>query len=66
MAAYYSIKPMRDTKQKAPLLTDAHGGYTKLPAKDELWDADPKCKHDIKPQPGGGVKCTKCSGWYCF
>ena len=33
---------------------------------DELWDADPTCKHEIECAPGGGVKCTKCSGWYCL
>ena len=33
---------------------------------DELWEADPNCKHDIQPARGGGVKCTKCSGWFCY
>lgn len=33
---------------------------------DELWDADPKCKHNIVPAPGGGIKCTKCRGWCCL
>ena len=33
---------------------------------NELWDADPNCKHDIKNAPGGGVKCTKCRGWCCY
>lgn len=32
----------------------------------ELWDADPNCEHDIKAQPGGGVRCLKCSGWFCY
>lgn len=32
----------------------------------ELWDADPTCDHDEQAQPGGGVKCTKCGGWFCF
>ena len=31
-----------------------------------LFDADPNCKHDIVCAPGGGVKCTKCRGWFCF
>jgi hypothetical protein len=31
-----------------------------------LWDADPNCKHEEVSQPGGGVKCIKCNGWFCF
>lgn len=31
----------------------------------ELWNADPDCDHDIKAL-WSGVKCTKCSGWYCL
>lgn len=34
--------------------------------KEELWDADPKCRHKIVDAPGGGVKCTKCGGWFCY
>jgi len=33
---------------------------------DELWDADPNCKHNIICNPGGGIKCTKCKGWVVF
>lgn len=32
----------------------------------ELFDADPKCEHEIVDAPSGGVKCTKCTGWFCF
>lgn len=32
----------------------------------ELWDADPNCVHDEQPQSGGGVKCSKCGGWFCY
>lgn len=31
----------------------------------ELWEADPECVHNIVHASGGGVKCTKCSGWTC-
>lgn len=31
-----------------------------------LWNADPNCVHDEQPASGGGVKCRKCSGWFCF
>lgn len=33
---------------------------------EELWEANPNCVHDIQPAPGGGVKCTKCPGWFCY
>jgi hypothetical protein len=32
----------------------------------DLWDADPNCKHEVVDAPGGGVKCRKCGGWFCF
>lgn len=37
-----------------------------LYADQELWDADPSCQHDIQAQPSGGIKCTKCRGWFCY
>jgi hypothetical protein len=33
---------------------------------EELWDADPKCRHKVVDAPGGGVRCVKCQGWFCF
>lgn len=38
-------------------------GTTKF---DELYDADPDCKHNVVSSSGGGVHCTKCTGWFCF
>jgi hypothetical protein len=32
----------------------------------DLFNADPNCEHNIVPAPGGGVKCTKCTGWFCY
>lgn len=32
--------------------------------KQELWDADPKCEHDVQAQ-WSGIKCVKCGGWFC-
>ncbi len=32
----------------------------------ELHDADPDCKHMVVEARGGGIKCTKCKGWFCF
>ena len=34
--------------------------------EEELWDANPNCKHKIINASGGGVKCIKCGGWFCF
>jgi hypothetical protein len=34
--------------------------------KGELWNADPSCAHNVVDAPGGGVRCTKCSGWLCY
>lgn len=30
-----------------------------------LISADPNCDHDVVSASGGGIKCTKCPGWYC-
>ena len=38
----------------------------KLRYDGELWNEDPNCEHEVEPSPGGGVKCTKCSGWFCY
>jgi hypothetical protein len=24
------------------------------------------CEGEVVSAPGGGVKCTKCPGWFCF
>lgn len=40
--------------------------FLSKPIEQELWDADPNCAHDIQPAQGGGVKCTKCHGWFCY
>lgn len=34
--------------------------------REELWNADPNCNHNIVCASGGGIKCTKCNGWYCY
>ena len=31
-----------------------------------LHGADPSCKHHIIHANGGGIKCTKCAGWFCY
>ena len=42
------------------------GNQPSMDYDSELWDADPDCKHEVISAPGGGVKCTKCKGWYCL
>ena len=39
---------------------------TPRPADNELWNAKPDCDHEIEAAPGGGIRCTKCPGWYCY
>lgn len=34
------------------------------PYEGELYDANPNCEHEVVAQ-WSGVKCSKCSGWYC-
>ena len=33
---------------------------------NELWQCDPNCEHNIVTASGGGIKCTKCGGWFCY
>lgn len=33
---------------------------------EPLFDADPKCDHRVVPASGGGIRCRKCRGWFCF
>lgn len=32
----------------------------------ELHDANPNCKHELLIAEGGGIRCIKCPGWFCF
>jgi hypothetical protein len=32
---------------------------------EELWDADPSCKHEIIEKMSG-IACKHCNGWYCL
>lgn len=51
----YGTAVMAESQQPNPEIGD-----------QELWDADPNCEHNIVAAPGGGVRCTKCAGWYCL
>jgi len=33
---------------------------------NDLWDADKDCEHSIINASGGGIKCIKCKGWFCY
>ena len=32
----------------------------------DLLGGDPNCEHNVVAAAGGGVKCTKCPGWFCY
>jgi hypothetical protein len=37
--------------------------------QSDLWgmySATPGCDGEVVLTPGGGIKCTKCRGWFCF
>lgn len=36
------------------------------PEEVELFSADPDCLHWVKNAPGGGIRCVRCRGWFCF
>lgn len=58
------LGPIVNGKQQP--ITPYKGSWAESMNKQELWDADPNCKHEVKPALGGGVKCTKCRGWFCY
>lgn len=31
-----------------------------------LWNRREGCVGEVVCAPGGGVKCTKCPGWFCY
>ena len=31
-----------------------------------LYNAKENCNHEINPVLAGGVKCSKCGGWFCY
>ena len=33
---------------------------------DDIWDAAEGCDGEVVSAPGGGIRCNKCSGWFCF
>ena len=31
-----------------------------------LYNANPEREHEIVSASGGGIKCKKCNGWFCY
>lgn len=54
------MKEQDSPKKKNKTLTK---GITKKPSI-ELYNADPNCEHEIILL-WSGIKCSKCSGWFC-
>jgi len=40
--------------------------YNKKNGLDNLYNADPTCRHKLDNKCLSGIKCSKCSGWFCF
>jgi hypothetical protein len=54
---------------KADAFYAAHPGTrraTNYGGRTYLFSAAENCRHAVKSAPGGGVKCGKCPGWFCF
>jgi hypothetical protein len=53
---------------KKAVIEDYGNGYGTVITKEghELWSALINCEHNVVSGPGGGVKCTKCRGWFCY
>lgn len=67
IAAALEMRTVSAGKSYTPAVEkDINGEDVNTNEWNELWESDPNCIHDIQPQPRGGVKCTKCRGWYCF
>ena len=52
-------------KEKCPEAFTEKAQYC-LAYDNILYNADPNCYHDVRPQLSGGVKCVKCGGWFAY
>ena len=59
-----NLKELLDKLKKA--LAEDEEEPEEIEDDEELWNADPNCKHNIVSARGGGVRCTKCGGWMCY
>lgn len=42
------------------------GKYRRLDKNEDFCNAAKDCNHLITSAGGGGIKCIKCSGWFCY
>lgn len=56
----------RDIEGFSSKLSLLKNQFEQIGVEEELYDADPNCKHIIVEADGGGVECTKCGGWFCY
>lgn len=40
--------------------------YTDEGLNAKLYNANPHCKHWLDPNCWSGIRCVRCSGWYCL
>ena len=59
---------MEEAEQESKRLSDDREICKEYQKNWELFGADPNCDGRIYSDfyGGGGVKCTKCSGWFCY
>ena len=48
------------------LMPDGANNYSTLDWDEELWNGDLNCLHIVKEASGGGRKCIRCGGWFCY
>lgn len=57
-----------DEEAKAELQASPHWvayqEWYKAKKAVDLYDADPNCQHNVVDSSGGGIRCTKCNGYY--
>ena len=55
-----------DNNSKETVVKDFVEAGGHFEEEDLMYNADPNCDHKIELVPDGGIKCTKCSGWFCY
>lgn len=70
---YKAERAVYDTKDLAQWYIDNTNIFGDLTIKKitldsciKLYDEDPECEHELDPSSHSGMKCLKCSGWYCY
>lgn len=63
----YAIEPDENLTFKAlELKKNLLSTFEELPSQFKLFGSDPNCDHETTSAPGGGCKCKKCDGWFCY